>query len=240
MKKVLRMAALMLCAASMMTACDNNTSSNSGDDKMAQFEKKATEFKATLNPGNKVIAERIDSAVQKVFYLDPNQDYEGTDPINNIMMHDYATNNTQTLLPEEEKISDFIAFGEIIESEDEDMQSAVSCFNLDYRSAELIGDRLFMMIHTECSYEMETSLLFYVNVLDNTLHFVCTCDDIMYDKAKGTIDVHDELAKFAGADLDYDYTISTSLSDKEYADKRNEISEIENQMYEKWREENLD
>ena len=40
--------------------------------------------------------------------------------------------------------------------------------------------------------------------------------------------------------MGYDYTISTSLSDKEYAAKRNEIEEIENQMYEKWREENLD
>lgn len=239
MKKVLKMAALMLCAAAMMTACDNNTSSNSGENKTAQFEKKATEFKATLSPSNKVIAERMDSVVQKVFYLDPHQDYEGVNPIKNIMMHDYATNDTKALLPEEEKISDFIAFGEIVESED-DLKNAVSCFNLDYRSSELIGDRLFMMIHTECSYEMETSLLFYVNVLDNTLHFVCTCDDVKYDKANGTIDVHDELAKFAGADLGYDYTISASLSDKEYATKRNEVSEIENQKYEKWREENVD
>ena len=239
MKKVLKMAALMLCAASMMTACDNNTSSNSGNDKTTQFEKKATEFKATLNPSNKIIAERLDSSVQKVYYLDPQQDYDGINPIKNIMMHDYATNDTKAFLPKEEKISDFIAFGEIVESKD-DLQSAITCFNLDYRSSELIGDRLFMMIHTECSYEMETSLLFYVNVLDNTLHFVCTCDDVKFDKTKGTIDVHDELAKFAGADLSYDYTISTSLSDKEYAAKRTEVEEIENQKYEKWREENLD
>ena len=233
------MAALMLCAASMMTACNNNASSNSGENKTAQFEKKAIEFKATLNSRNKIIAERIDASVQKVFYLEPNLEYDGVNPIKNIMMHDYATNDTKALLPEEEKISDFIAFGEIVESKD-DLQSAITCFNLDYRSSELIGDRLFMMIHTECSYEMETSILFYVNVLDNTLHFVCTCDDVKYDKTKGTIDVHDELAKFAGADLGYDYTISTSLSDKESAAKRNEIEEIENQMYEKWRKENLD
>ena len=93
----------MLCAAAMMTACDGNTSSNSNENKMAQFEKKATEFKATLNPGNKVIAERMDTDVQKVFYLEPNQDAEGVNPINNIMMHDYATNDTKTLLPEEDK-----------------------------------------------------------------------------------------------------------------------------------------
>lgn len=238
MKKVFKMAAFMLCATFMMTACDN-TSSNSGNDKTDQFEKKASDFKATLNPGNKIIAERIDSSVQKVFYLEPNEMYDGVNPIKNVMMHDYATNNTQALLPEEEKISDFIAFGEIVEPEG-DLSSCMHCFNLDYRSSELFGDRLFMMIHTECSYDTETSLLFYVDVLDNSLHFVCTCDDVKYNKANGTIDIHDELAKFAGADLSYDHTVSATLSDKEYAAKREEVSKIEDEKYNKWREENLD
>lgn len=238
MKKALKMAAILLCAAAMMTSCNGNDS-NSKENKLAQFEKKATEFKATLDPSNKVIAERLDTIVQKVFYLEPNQDAEGVNPIKNIMMHDYATNDTKVLLPEEEKISDFLAFGEIVESED-DLQSAISCFNLDYRNSELIGDRLFMMIHTECSYEMETSLLFYVNVLDNTLHYVTDCDDVKYDKAKGTIDVHKELMKLAGADLAHDFTLSVSSTDLEYAAKRTENEEIENQMAEKWREENAD
>ena len=96
------MAALMLCAAAMMTACDGNNS-NSKENKLAQLEKKATEFKATLDPSNKVIAERLDTVVQKVFYLEPNQDAEGVNPINNIMMHDYATNDTKALLPGEDK-----------------------------------------------------------------------------------------------------------------------------------------
>ena len=77
MKKALKMTALMLCAVAMMTACNTNTSNNSAENKMAQFEKKATEFKATLDPSNKVIAERLDTIVQKVFYLEPNQDFEG-------------------------------------------------------------------------------------------------------------------------------------------------------------------
>lgn len=238
MKKALKMAAILLSAAAMMTSC-NGSDANSKENKLAQFEKKATEFKASLDPSNKVIAERLDTIVQKVFYLEPNQDAEGVNPINNIMMHDYATNDTKTLLPEEEKISDFLAFGEIVESED-DLSSAISCFNLDYRNSELIGDRLFMMIHTECSYEMETSLLFYVNVLDNTLHYVTDCDDVKYDKAKGTIDIHKELMKLAGAELAHDFTLSVSSTDGEYAAKRTENEEIENQMVEKWREENVD
>ena len=238
MKKALKMAAILLSAAAMMTSC-NGSDANSKENKLAQFEKKATEFKASLDPSNKVIAERLDTVVQKVFYLEPNQDAEGVNPINNIMMHDYATNDTKALLPEEEKISDFLAFGEIVESED-DLKSAISCFNLDYRNSELIGERLFMMIHTECSYETETSLLFYVNVLDNTLHYVTDCDDVKYDKAKGTIDIHKELMKLAGADLAHDFTLSVSSTDGEYAAKRTENEEIENQMVEKWREENAD
>ena len=240
MKKALKMAALMLCAAAMMTACDCNTSCNSDENKTAQFEKKASEFKATLESGNVIIGERIDSVVQKVFYLDPAQDYDGVNPINNIIMHDYATNDTKALLPEEDKRSDYLAFGEIVDSEDEDLKSAISCFNLDYRNSELIGDRLFMMIHTECSFDMETSLLFYVNVLDNSLHFVSECDDVKYDKAKGTIDIHKELMKPAGEDLEHNFTLSAALSDEEYAAKRDENGEIENQLYEKWREENMD
>ena len=225
---------LSLSMAAMITSC------NSNENKLAQFEKKATEFKATLDPSNKVIAERLDTVVQKVFYLDPNQDYEGVNPIKNIMMHDYATNDTKAILPEEDKINDYLVWGELVDDNNEEFESFNHCFNLDYRNSELIGDRLFMMIHTEMSYDMETSLLFYVNVLDNSLHYVCSCDDVKYDKAKGTIDVHDDLMKPAGADLEYNYTISASLSDQEYAVKRDEIAEIENQMSEKWREENVD
>ena len=197
MKKTLKMAALMLCAAAMMTACNGNTSSNSDDNKMAQFEKKATEFKATLDASNKVIAERMDTVVQKVFYLDPSQDAYGVNPIKNILMHDYATDKTQPILPEEEKISDYLSWG-----------------------------------------ELETSLLFYVNVLDNSLHYVTDCDDVKYDKAKGTIDIHKELMKPAGEDLEHNFTLSASSTDEEYAAKRNENAEIEKQLLEKWREEN--
>ena len=230
------MAALMLCAAAMMTACNCNNSCNSKEDKMAQFEKKATEFKATLDPSNKVIAERLDTIVQKVFYLDPDQEAEGVNPINNIMMHDYATDKTQSILPEAEKLNDYLLYGEL--SDNEESESFNHCFNMDYRNSEFIGDRLFMMIHTECSFERETSLLFYVNVLDNSLHFVSECDDVKYDKANGTIDVQKELMKLAGADLEHDFTLSASLTDEEYAAKRSENATIENQMVASWMEEN--
>jgi len=248
MKKVFKMTALMLCAAAMMTACNCNNSScntnenkaeNKTEDKTAEFEKKAAEFKAALGSGNSIIGERIDANVQKVFYLDPNQDNYGygANPINNIMMHDYATDQTQAILPETERITEYLDYGELVENKEPGFNH---CFNLDYRSSEIIGDRLFMMIHTECSFEMETSLLFYVNLLDNTLHYVTDCDEVNYNKAKGTIDVNKELMKAAGADLSHDFTISASSTDKEYAAMRSENEEIENKLAEKWREENLD
>ena len=236
MKKAIKTLALLLCAAAMMTSYSCHSNGN----KLAQFEKKATEFKAALDPSNKVIAERIDTIAQKVFYLEPNQEAEGVHPIHNILVHDFATDKTQSLLPDEERINEYLIWGELVDDKDEEFSSFNHCFNLDYRSSELIGDRLFMMIHTECSYEMETSLLFYVDILDNSLHYVCTCDDVNYDKEKGTIDVHNDLMKFAGADLEYNYTLSASLSDKEYAAKRDEVEGICNRMSEQWREENLD
>ena len=253
MRKELKMMALLLCAAAMMTSCNSNNSpsskennstqseqknTKSNDNKLAQFEKKATEYKATLGPDNKIIAERLDNVVQKVFFFDPNQDAEGVNPINNILMHDYATDKTLAILPDVDRINEYLETGELVDAEEYD--SFNHCFNLDYRSSELIGDRLFMMIHTECSYEMETSLLFYVNVLDNSLHYITDCDDVKYDKAKGTIDVHKELMKLAGADLAHDFTLSVSSTDEEYAAMRTQNEKIENQMSDKWREENLD
>ena len=41
--------------------------------KMAQFEKKANAFKATLAPDNQIILEIIDSIAQKVYYIEKNE-----------------------------------------------------------------------------------------------------------------------------------------------------------------------
>jgi hypothetical protein len=46
--------------------------------------------------------------------------------------------------------------------------------------------------------------------------------------------------KLAGADLAHDFTLSVSSTDEEYAAKRAENEKIEDQMAEKWREENVD
>ena len=56
---------------------------DSYEHKMARFEKVATEFKETLGPNNRIITERIDSIVQKVYYLIPTEEGYGNS-INNI------------------------------------------------------------------------------------------------------------------------------------------------------------
>ena len=234
MKKVFKMAAFMLCAAFMMTACNCNTSCKSDENKKAQFEKAASEFKATLESGNVIIGERIDSVVQKVFYIVPNS--EGS--IENIEMHDYATNGVLSILPDpvSENIGKELSYAKLTR----EMGEEFNCFNLQYQGSELIGDRLFFVVHAECTFDMETSIVYYVNVLDNTLHYVAECDAVKFDKANGSMEIHKQLLKQAGEDLEHSYNLSASLSDDEYVTKRNENEEIENQMVEKWREENVD
>ena len=226
----------MLCAAAMMTACNCNskddTSCNSNENKTAQFEKKASEFKATLEPGNVIIGERIDSVVQKVYYLKPNSDGS----IQNIEMHDYATDGVLSILPipVSENIGKDLSYAKLAN----EMGEAFNCFNLEYKNSELIGDRLFFVIHAECSFDSETALLYYIDVRDNSLHYVAECDAVDFDKANGSMEIHKQLLKQAGEDLEHSYNLSASLSDNEYVAKRLENEETEKQMEEKWMEEN--
>ena len=235
MKNVFKMAALMLCAVAMMTACNCNTSSNSNENKLAQYEKIASEFKATLDPSNTIIAERIDTIVQKVFYLEPNLEGYDPNPIKNIKMHDCVTNGDLSILPES-GIGEELKYAKLAK----DMDVEFTCFNLQYRGSEVIGDRLFVLIHADCSFDMETSLLYYVDVRDNSLHYVAECDDVKFDKANNSLEIRKELLKQAGEDLDLIYSLSASLSDEEYAAMRLENEEKEEQMVEKWMEENGD
>lgn len=82
----------------MMSSCDGNNS-DSNEIKMAQYEKADSEFKATLKPGNVIIEERIDSVVQKMFYLVPNTQGTAPNAFKNIEMHDYAKNGALFILP---------------------------------------------------------------------------------------------------------------------------------------------
>ncbi len=95
MKHTLKTLLLLFSAA--ITISVALLSCDSYERKMARFEKVADNFKATLGPNNRIIAEQIDSVAQKVFYtvvLDSITYPKG------IMVHDYATGETKMILPD--------------------------------------------------------------------------------------------------------------------------------------------
>jgi len=199
-------------------------SCDSYERKMAKLEKVATEFKATLNPNNQIIAEQIDSIAQKVFYLDKDEDGN----LNNIKVHDYTTNETKSILPESGKIEDF------------------EFCNSEFKDSKLIKDRLFLKIQSPyCMWEFGSTGVFFINVRDNSLHYVESCNDAMFLE-NGEISI----TKFyyLGFDDDYgevetdnkQYTLLTSLSDEAYADNRREQKRIGERLAEEWRNRDIE
>ena len=81
--------------------------------------------------------------------------------------------------------------------------------------------------------------VFYVDVRDNSLHYIESCDDATFLE-NGEI----EISKFyylgedeyGGQETEWkQYTLSTSLSDEAYADNRQEQKRIEERLAEEWR-----
>ena len=212
--------ALLLCAASiadLMVSCD------SYERKMERLNKVASEFKATLSPNNQILAERIDSTAQKVFYLEPNEDGDG---IKNINVHDYVTNETHSILPEGGSIEDFefcdTGYGYV-----------------EYVESRLIKDRLFFKIWSGCMWRLGATGVFFVNIRDNSLHYIESCDDATFLE-NGEIEISKYYVlgenEYGGEETERkQYTLSTSLSDEAYADNRQEQKRIEERLAEEWR-----
>lgn len=198
-------------------------SCDSYERKMARLEKVATEFKATLSPNNQILAERIDSTAQKVFYLEPDKEGYGDVSIKNIKVHDYTTNETISVLPESGSIEDFEFCG------------------IEYRDSKVIKDRLFIKLQSDCMWRLGSTGVFYVNVRDNSLHYVESCDDATFLE-KGEIIIR-KFYYLGEDDEDYggektemkEYTLLTSLSDEAYADNRREQKRTEERLAEEWR-----
>ena len=195
--------------------------------KMARLEKVATEFKATLAPDNRIITEKIDSIAQKVYYLKPDGEGYGGNNIKNIMMHDYVTNETKSILPESGKIEDF------------------EFCDITYRESKMIKNRLFFIINSSCMWRLGSTGVFYIDIKDNSLHYVESCDEASF-RENGEI----AITKFyyLGEDEEYgkeetkreEYTLSTSLSDEAYADNRWEQKRKEERLAEEWRKRDIE
>lgn len=212
--------ALLLCTASItniMVSCD------SYERRIERLSKVASEFKATLSPDNQILAERIDSTVQKVFYLEPDKEGYGDVSIKNIKVHDYTTNETKSVLPESGSIEDFEFCG------------------IEYKDSKVIKDRLFIKLQSDCMWRLGSIGVFYVNARDNTLHYVETCDDATFLE-NGEIVIRkfyylgEDDEEYGGEKTEMkEYTLSTSLSDEAYAYNRQEQKRTEERLAEEWR-----
>lgn len=215
MKNTLKTLLLLFSAAISISmallSCD------SYERKMARFEKVADEFKATLGPNNRIIAEQIDSVAQKVFYtvvLDSITYPKG------IMVHDYATGETKMILPDSHHVEDY---------EDQCIWKI---------ETKVVKDRLFLKTVSSCMEHIESTGIFYINVRDNTLHYIESCGgaeflengDIVINKVY-YLGEEDGWRKTK----EEQYTLSTSLSDEAYADNRWEQKRKEERLAEEWR-----
>ncbi len=217
MKKTLRPMLLLLSV--MATSSMILLSCDSYERRMAKFKKTATEYKKTLGPNNQIIAERIDSIVQKVYYA---IDDDGDGACENIKIHNYATGKTKLILPESGKIEDYKFCG------------------VAYSKSKLIADRLFLEVVSNCMCEICDHGIFYVDVRNDSLHYVEQCTSADFD-GSNKLNIHKTY--YVGEDKygspinkSKDYTLSTSLSDEAYTDNRREQKKIEERLAEEWRE----
>ena len=215
MKHTLKTLLLLFSAA--ITISMALLSCDSYERKMARFEKVADKFKATLGPNNRIIAEQIDSVAQKVFYtvvLDSITYPKG------IMVHDYATGETKMILPDSHRVEDY---------EDQCIWKI---------ETKVVKDRLFLKTVSSCMEHVESTGIFYINVRDNTLHYIESCGgaeflengDIVINKVY-YLGEEDGWSKTK----EEQYTLSTSLSDEAYADNRWEQKRKEERLAEEWR-----
>ena len=197
---------------------------NTYERKILKIEKKANEFKATLSPDNQIIAEVIDSVAQKVYYIEKNiDDYDvyGA-PLHKILVHDYATDETQSVLPSSGSVDNFVLCGS------------------EYIDSKLIEDRLFFLVHSNCMWWLGATGVFYVNIRDNSLHYVESCNEAIFS-VNGDVLIHKyyNLGTKGGGDNESDskeYHLSPMLSDEEYLDNRRKQERIEEQLAEEWGE----
>lgn len=213
LKPMLLLLGVMAISSMMLLSCD------SYEHRMAKFKKTATEYKKTLGPNNQIIAERIDSIVQKVYYA---IDDDGDGACENINTHDYATGETKSILPESGKIEDYKFCG------------------VAYSKSKLIADRLFLEVVSNCMWEICDHGIFYVDVRNDSLHYVEQCTSADFD-GSNKINIHKtyyvgEYEYGSPINKSKDYTLSTSLSDEAYADNRREQKRIEEHFAEEWRE----
>lgn len=219
MKKLVLLILPIIIASTEMNWCQRH----SYEQKIARYEKKAVEFKKTFRTDHQILYELIDSVAQKVFFIEKNvedYDYLGA-PYHRIKVHDYATDETKQIIPDSGDVEGFYLCG------------------TEYLDSKLIKDRLFIIVHSNCMRRYEETGVFYVNVRDNSLHYVESCDKAVFG-VNNEICIHKYyfLGGFSeDGEFEYDhkeYNLSTLLSDEAYANNRKEQKHIEEGLAAEW------
>lgn len=234
MKNTIKRVLFLLC---VMTITAITMSCNSYERKMAKYAIMADEFKATLDPSNQILAEIIDSIAQKIFYIEPDNEGRDDKRIKNIKMHDYALNETRSILPEFGAIEGF-EFYDVVYGKTKEV------FGVKYLDSKLIKDRLFLIIESPI-WSTESTGIFYINIRDNSLHYVESCDEA-YFHGKDNIIILRLITLSEGWGDENDsfeekqYTLSTSLSDEDYLVYRNKQRNEEKRIAEEWRNRDIE
>lgn len=194
--------------------------------KMVRFEKIASEYKATLDSKHVVIiSERIDSVAQKIYFA---IDEEGDGFYEDINVHDYAIGETKSVLLDLGKIDDYDFCNH-------------KCCEYEYLDSKLIEDRLFFTVYSYCVQKLNNCGLYYINIRDNTLHFVEQCSSVDF-YGTNWLKIHREFVlDESGAKIEKkDYNLLASLNDKAYADNRKEQKQEEARLIEEWKKRDIE
>lgn len=196
---------------------------HSNEIKIARYEKIAAKYKAALGDNCCILSETIDSITQKVFFYEKEtavSEKYGI-PMKDIKVHDYATGETCSILPSTATMEDFELCG------------------MELKDSKLIEDRLFLMIHSTCVWKLDATGVFYIDIRDNSLHYVESCDEAEF-KIDDEICIHKYycLEVQRGDEAEYrEYYLSALLSDEDYADNRENQKELEGFLAAEWRKE---
>lgn len=218
MKKLVLLILTIIIASTEMNWCQRHAY----EQKIAGYEQKAVEFKKAFGTDHQILYEIIDSVAQKVFYTEKNimeYEYYGA-PFHKIMVHDYATDETKQIIPDSGEVDGFGFRG------------------TEYLDSKLIKDRLFIIVHSNWKRHEETGV-FYVNVRDNSLHYVESCDKAAFG---GNNEICINKYYFLGGytedgEFEYDhkeYNLSALLSDEAYADNCKKQKQIEESLAAEW------
>ncbi len=173
----------------------------------------AQQYKNSLNKDAEILTEIIDTSAQKIIYHINDE----------IIIHDYATENTQSLISTVSYDDDY---------ECRKTNDFCICEGFSILEKKIIGDRLFLIIES-CNdgYLAEEGVgirVFYIDIKDNSFHYVVRCANAKFNSPE-QLSITTYYSGIHQSSVEKrTYTLSTNLTDDEYKNNRNNQS-VENE-----------